>query len=280
MEKITVTVLVENSTDNVFLLSEHGLSLLIESGPFTFLFDTGQGGALKNNMAQLGVSLDKVTHFILSHGHYDHGNGLPVFRNVNRRIPAFIHPMAVLPRYAVTEDETRYIGLCRDHLPLLESFEMLVKEDFTLFSLDERHFIGGHFAYENDFELTSGPFFIDEKGTVPDLFDDEIALGIKTQEGLIVISGCSHHGIVNITRQMLRYGGCSHVKAVIGGFHLSKASAQKREKTARELKKTGVQTVYAGHCTGGEALNSLKQVLGEENVHSLPAGAVISIENA
>ncbi|HDS03534.1 MAG TPA: MBL fold metallo-hydrolase [Firmicutes bacterium] len=277
MEKIKITVLVENSTDNPLLRSEHGLSLLIESGPYTFLFDTGQGGVLKGNMSQLGVSIERVTHFILSHGHYDHGNGLPVFKKIKRRIPAFVHPLAVLPRYAVTEEEIRYIGLCRDHLRLFDSFEMLLKEDFAFFPLDERHFIGGHFAYENDFETNSGPFFMDPDGKVPDLFEDEIALGIKTQEGLVIVSGCSHHGIVNMAAQMLHSSGLTHIKAIIGGFHLSKASVVKQQKTALELKKMGVGMLYAGHCTGKTAFGVMEKMLGKKNVREIPAGMVFTI---
>ncbi|HPE29427.1 MAG TPA: MBL fold metallo-hydrolase [Candidatus Mcinerneyibacteriales bacterium] len=278
MGKITMTVLVENESAQAGLSSEHGFSLFISIPPYGILFDTGQGGAIRGNMEQLGVCREDVTHFILSHGHYDHANGLPVFQEMKRKIPAFIHPMAVLPRYAVRPGDVRYIGMCRDHLRILGHFENPLDETFTTFRIDDQLFIGGHFAYENDFEKSSGPFYSDERGEHPDLFEDELALGIRTREGLVVVSGCSHHGIVNITRQMLRYGGCSRLRAVVGGLHLGGTSLEKRERTARELRKAGLGSLYAGHCTGKEALDSFRQILGEENVHPIPAGTVITLE--
>ena len=274
-----MTVLVENESAQAGLSSEHGFSLFISIPPYGILFDTGQGGAIRGNMEQLGVRMEDVTHFILSHGHYDHANGLPVFEKLKKKIPAFIHPMAVLPRYAVRDGEIRYIGLCRDHISILENFEMPLDETFTSFHMDEQLFIGGRFTYGNDIEKNSGPFFSDEEGEYPDLFEDEIALGLKTKQGLVVVSGCSHHGIVNITRHMLHYGGCSRLRAVIGGLHLGGASEEKREWTARELRKKGLESLYAGHCTGKEALASFRQALGEKNVHPIPAGTVITLDD-
>ena len=78
---------------------------------------------------------------------------------------------------------------------------------------------------------------------------------------------------------MLRYGGCSRLRTVIGGLHLGKASRKKRERTARELKGFGIESLYAGHCTGKEALDTFERILGENNVYSIPAGTVITLND-
>jgi len=82
---------------------------------------------------------------------------------------------------------------------------------------------------------------------------DGLSLALNTREGVVVVSGCSHAGIVNIVKKALTVVGVEKVRAVIGGFHLVEASDERVKNTIMALRRLGVKEVYTGHCTGFKA---------------------------
>jgi 7,8-dihydropterin-6-yl-methyl-4-(beta-D-ribofuranosyl)aminobenzene 5'-phosphate synthase len=99
---------------------------------------------------------------------------------------------------------------------------------------------------------------------------DDISLCINSSEGLIVVTGCSHAGVVSITKKAIRVMNADRVKAVIGGFHLINADDELIDKTVRDLAELQIDRVYSGHCTGVKAELRLRKVFGErfERLHS------------
>lgn len=118
-----VTVLIENTALREDLTAEHGLSLLIETGSHTILFDAGQTGAFADNAQKLGIDLSKVDFCILSHGHYDHGGGMARFLELNRRAKVYVNENAF---GAYHNGVRKYIGL---DLRLRESPRLVLTGD-------------------------------------------------------------------------------------------------------------------------------------------------------
>ncbi len=104
-----------------------------------------------------------------------------------------------------------------------------------------------------------------------DKIEDDSAIYINTPKGIIIISGCSHSGIVNIVKHAKKVSGDLNIFAVIGGFHLLSAAEERILKTASELKMLGVENLITGHCTGGVAEYLFHQTF-QENFQKLYAG--------
>ena len=128
---------------------------------------------------------------------------------------------------------------------------LLTREPLKLFP---GVFTTGEVERVTEFERsTLKSFMVKDGKLVEDPLIDDLSLAINLREGLIVISGCSHAGIVNIVRKAKNLAKAGKIKAVIGGFHLVNASTERIEKTLKALQKLGVEKVYTGHCTGLKA---------------------------
>ncbi|HHY94176.1 MAG TPA: MBL fold metallo-hydrolase [Firmicutes bacterium] len=123
----------------------------------------------------------------------------------------------------------------------------------------------GEVARVTDFEDVGPPVWTVQDGRlVPDLMPDGVSLLINLKEhGLVVITGCSHAGIINILKHATKLTGVDRIHAVLGGFHLVDAKPQRIERTVSELLALSPEHVVAGHCTGTEAQFALRHALGE-----------------
>jgi len=127
-----------------------------------------------------------------------------------------------------------------------------------------------------DYEGTGGPFFIDADGQQRDPILDDLALWVRTDQGLVVIVGCSHAGVVNTLRHALGVSGESRLHAVLGGFHLAEASEVRLTRTMAALWELGPDLIVPCHCTGGAAVERLRQTFGARVVPG-SAGAVFRL---
>lgn len=256
-----ITSLVENTSicDNIG--AEHGLSLYVETEANKILFDMGQTDLFLKNAETMGIDLSAVDFAVLSHGHYDHGGGLKAFLQINHKAPVYISRYAFEPHFNGTE---RYIGLdlsLKDHERLIFVDDiMMIKEHFTLYHCN---------AQTRSFDLGSFGLNVIQNGLyLPDDFRHEQYLLIEEKGRRILISGCSHKGILNIAQWF-------DPDVLIGGFHFSKLPFDETLRNyAQHL--NGFNTdYYTCHCTGVEHFAFMRKYMNRLNY--LSAGQTIQI---
>ena len=255
-----ITALTEN-TSRPGLPYEHGLSLYIETEGRRLLFDTGQSALFSENAERLGIDLSGVDIAVLSHGHYDHGGGLTRFLELNKTAPVYLSRFAFEPHFRA---DGTYIGLDKE----LEENERLI------FCGEETHIADGMTLFAKNgakkiADLGSFGLNMEQDGKlVPDDFRHEHYLMIREAGKQVLISGCSHKGILNIESWF-------RPDVLVGGFHLSKLPPGDRLK-ACALRLNEYDTVYyTCHCTGAEQYEFMKRYM--KNLHYISAGETIEI---
>ncbi len=255
------------------LYAEHGFSLLVEENDANFMVDTGQTPTvLKHNMDLMGIKA--VDGVMMSHGHNDHTGGISAIKDSTsiggRKTKFYMHPEILGHKYAVLDDKQRYVGFPK-------GFDV---ETLKLGWITENTRICGDMWIFNQVEDHSGfepiPEYLKviENGKYsPDEFKDELNLVIKTDNGLVVISGCAHKGIVNILNSAVEYFQ-DDIYGVIGGSHLMDAPRERTRKTVESFKKLNPEIIAMGHCTGFDALCLFKREFGEKFI-PLESGAEI-----
>jgi 7,8-dihydropterin-6-yl-methyl-4-(beta-D-ribofuranosyl)aminobenzene 5'-phosphate synthase len=251
---IWVTVLVENSVHGRQLQGEHGLAFCLHTARGRLLFDTGQSDLLVRNAAVLGMRLDSVQAIALSHGHYDHTGGLPALRTAAPTARLFLHPDALIPRFSGQPDgSTRAVGLPEAARAMLLASEGRIVWTRAATEVIDGVFLTGEIPRETAFEDTGGRFYLDAAGTQADPLLDDQALFFDTAEGVVVLLGCAHAGVVNTLRHIRRLTARRPVQAVLGGFHLLTASEARLQATLAALAELDLRMIGAGHCTGPAA---------------------------
>ena len=122
----------------------------------------------------------------------------------------------------------------------------------------------GEIPMVTDFEEIAPNLFVrEDSGWQPDTFPDDQALIISTKQGLVVILGCAHRGIINTLYYAQQLTGVKQIFMVLGGCHLISASKERIQTTISKLKELGVQKVGVSHCTGMPATMAIAQEFGE-----------------
>jgi len=242
--------------------SEHGLSFLIEVDQKMILFDTGASDLYKQNAARLGIDLGLVDRIVLSHGHWDHGNGLEYMEGK----PLICHPGCFVKRYRKSGDS--YLGLSLSKEELGHRFDLETFRKPILLS-DHLWFLG-EIPRKNDFEAKTTNYILEDGSE--DFIMDDSGLVVVTKKGLVLISGCAHSGICNMIEHARRVTGVFKIAAVIGGFHLRAVNRQTRL-TIECLEKLEVEQVIPSHCTFDPALKLFRQIFGAQE---LLAGACLA----
>lgn len=258
MSDARITILVENSTHQPGLQAEHGWSVWIEWGEQSFLFDTGQSELWLKNARLLNVPLPRLKGVILSHGHYDHTGGLAALGSLAPESPIYVHADAFASKYSVAPNTApRYIGLPQPSRDWLQQEGQRVKRVEAPLELAPRLWLSGPIPRQTAYEDVGGPFYLDPKGEKPDPLVDDMALGLMTREGLVVLLGCAHAGVVNTLAHFHALLGRPPIHAVLGGMHLLQASVARLQATMEALEQYNVQRLGAGHCTGFAAAVAL-----------------------
>ncbi len=258
MSELRITVLVENTAGRRGLLGEHGLALWIERGDTRVLFDTGQGAVLRSNVSRLDVDLATADAIALSHGHYDHTGGLPdATELIGRTVPLYAHPAAFEAKYARNPDGTgRPIGIP-------DAAMRAVRERTDVRPVEGPVEIGdgimltGPVPRATDFEDTGGAFFTDAACTRADPLTDDQAVFVDTPDGIVVVLGCAHAGIINTLRHIRHLTDGRPIHAVLGGMHLLNASPERMDRTIAELHLLDPRRLLPCHCTGPAAVGRL-----------------------
>ena len=252
------------------LLAEHGLCLLVKvqhgTEKHTILFDTGYNNmGVLHNMDKLAVDPNEMEAIVLSHAHMDHTGSLhAILEKISDPIPLVVHPDAFLyPRFFEEKDGSKKRfprTLIRKDLQ--ESTVKILESAAPTPILNASILVTGEIERTTDFETGMPNALVERDGTLePDPIKDDQALVINLSgKGLVVISGCSHAGIINTIRYAKKLTGVEKVYAVMGGFHLSGAFFEKiLKKTIDELKALSPAVVVPMHCTGRKAMEMFSQ---------------------
>ena len=252
-----IVTLMENTSCSEALTCEHGLSLYLETQNHKILFDAGQSAAFADNAQKLGVDLENVDFAVLSHGHYDHGGGLGKFLECNKSAPVYVSSHAFEPHYS----RNGYIGLDLS----LESSERIfsVSQDRILAEGISLHQIACA-------PMDTAGLEMEENGIrKPDDFRHEQYLMIEEQGKRILISGCSHKGILQLVEHF-------RPDILVGGFHFMKITDENWLQEAAEKLLTYDTVYYTGHCTGQTQYDYLKGIMGDK-LHYLATGTILEI---
>lgn len=261
-----ITTLCENTTPtSMFQLGEHGLSMLIEVEDDKILFDTGQTNTLIHNARFLGIDLTKINKVVLSHGHFDHTGGLLELLKINKNFELFAHPNIFYPqKYVIRKGNEIYIG------PPTK-LEQIEKEGIKLnlskgpVKINEYIITTGEVPRLTDFEEIEKELLVKKnQGFKQDPLLDDLSLILKTNNGIVVLLGCAHSGIINILNYVKELTGENEIFAIIGGMHLEHKSKEQLQKIVENLKKFNLQKIGSSHCTGFSANKILSDAFGEK----------------
>ncbi len=245
--KNRITVLIENKNFNPALESEHGLSFFVEGENSTFIFDCGHTGLAWKNAVALGVDLTAINFAVISHAHYDHAGGFPSL--INYVTPKILYTGIDfwIEKFSRADENFAYkgAGFTADDLT---RWNIQQKICHDVLQIDEKIFLVGNFERRFNFETIPKKFVRGENKS-PDTFSDEICMVLRGDDGLTVIVGCSHVGILNILSTVAKRFDEKIIR-VIGGVHLLNADDERIDKTLTVLKNFGVHDLKLCHCSG------------------------------
>ena len=266
-----ITVLVDNNTliDRYFL-AEPGLSLLIQDGETTALFDTGYSDIFIKNAIKMGKDLTNLDYLALSHNHLDHTWGLePLIKyytelqiekhSFNR--PALVaHPEIFA---SVSTDGFKEFGSLLSEDKLAKHFPLRLSAQAQ--SLSSRLTFLGEIPRRNNFEAACS-FGRKEGSDADDYVIDDSALVYQSGKGLVIITGCSHAGICNIIEYAKEVCDDDRVLDIIGGFHLQNPPKRQLEGTISYMNELQPESVHACHCTDLFSKIALSNVINLKEV--------------
>jgi 7,8-dihydropterin-6-yl-methyl-4-(beta-D-ribofuranosyl)aminobenzene 5'-phosphate synthase len=255
-ENLRITTVIDNSTAKAETLGEWGFSALVEADSHTFLLDAGTSEATVRNADRLGLDLKKVEAIVLSHGHYDHTGGLnSVLERIGRpEIRIIAHPGVLDGKYGYnTKTKSyRYTGMPHRR-ELLEQLGGRFEFHREPVWMTRDIAASGEEPMSTDFESVAANLKLKVEGRfVQDLMADDQSLYLRTEQGLIVILGCAHRGMINIINHAREVMETDRVYMVIGGTHLSRASGEQIDRTVQTLREMDVRWLGVSHCTGLE----------------------------
>ncbi len=256
-----ITTLIENTSYNESISTEHGLSLYIETENRKILFDMGQTNLFEENSHKLSLNLSEIDTAVLSHGHYDHGGGLKRFLEINENAPVYISRYAFEPHFNGTE---KYIGL---DVSLKENKRIIFNDDIieinqgiTLYSCNNN---------KKEYDLGSfGLNMLQNEIFVPDDFRHEQYLLVEENGKRILFSGCSHKGILDIVTRF-------RPDVLIGGFHFSKLPLDETLASYAKYLNSFDTVYYTCHCTGVEQYEFMKKHMNSLNYLSCGQSIII-----
>ncbi|HEB65166.1 MAG TPA: MBL fold metallo-hydrolase [Chloroflexi bacterium] len=272
-----ITCLVDNAARrSTAFWAEHGLSFCVERGGARLLWDTGQSGeVLRHNLALAGLGPEHFDALALSHAHYDHTGGLAFILRERPGLPLYAHRDLLTPRFSLRDGEYRSIGMG------MSPEEVSAQADLRLSAAPQEIFPGlwtsGEIVERSEPEGRSAHHFI-RRGDrwLPDPYRDDMSLVLETTEGVVLLCGCCHAGLLNTLAHVRQHFG-KPIQAVLGGTHLASAGETYLAHVVSVLQKHyGGMHYYLNHCTGENAFAALWKAFGAERVHAFPAGDEVS----
>ncbi len=258
-----VVTLCENRLEPSFgLKASHGLSLYIEHEKCNLIYDVGQDSVFLENAELLGIDLSSCNNIIISHGHLDHAGGLIELDYEETHKKVIMDKNAFQERVRLNGKKIMDIGISNK----LKHLQSMGKEIEISFEIAEGVWCLSNVVVPDDYcGMEKGLLIRNSQGNlVDDMFEDELNLAIETAKGLVVISGCSHCGVINILEHAQKVTGIKEINTFIGGLHLMFSSEQETIAIIDKLKKFNIKRFIIGHCTGLNAVFLMKQMLPKD----------------
>lgn len=253
-----LTVLMDNNTYiDRYYLGEPAVSYWIEADGKRLLFDTGYSDAVLCNARAMGIDLSEADCIVLSHGHNDHTRGLMFLadRFDLHEKTLFAHPDCFDRKTHEDEDIGAPFSLKR----MRNMMDVQLSREPV--RITERLTFLGEIPMENDFEPLPAIGTVHRAGRdTADNLTEDTALVHKGDDGIFIITGCSHRGICNIAEYAKKVCGVQRVKGIIGGFHLFENDAR-LARTIEYFKAQGVELLYPCHCVSFKAKAEMSRTL-------------------
>jgi len=263
LDNLRITVLAEDSVlyESPYL-GQHGVSFLLEgtkdSDIRRILVDVGQNSqALLSNMRIMNIFPSAIDAIILTHCHYDHTKGVVnMLREIGKRdVRVIAHPDIFRPNFVI-DTYFRHVGIMpddsKDNIEKAGGKLLLTRDPLVIMP---GIMTTGEVKRQTEFEEVGIGVKTIENGRIKDdqMLDDISVVANVKEKGLVIVTGCSHAGIVNIVKQAVELTGCEKIEAIIGGLRLVEAAEARIKRTVEELSKLSVARIGAGHCTGFKA---------------------------
>ena len=205
----------------------------------------------------------------MSHGHYDHTGGFrALVEEYSTSFKLILGKGFFNEKFKAIESGYKFNGNSFSEDFIIQNNITKKQVDDSVFYINDDIMVFTNFKRYNEFETIDKNFKVKyEDNYIDDLFLDEIALGIKTAKGLIVIVGCSHIGIVNILNSITESVNMP-IYAVIGGTHLIGASKDRLDITIEHLKNLNIEILAVSHCTGEDGIKQLKDTFEEKFIYN------------
>lgn len=274
-----ITVLVENTGPSELKI-EHGLSLYIEFNDKKYLLDAGPSDSFFKNAHALSIDLGRVDKAVLSHGHYDHGDGFMVFLNQYKDKVVYGAKNIFDDYYSGSGGSIHYIGLSSKLKQMKNRFNTISKDT----KIDEKiYLILDDVSNTKEIGVQKKLYKKVDDVLQPDNFDHELSLVFDTPKGLVICNSCSHAGLESIVdnikkrlnKPVYAYVGGLHMKSTKNHIETSSFTEEQIQNLCIFIKKN-IQYVLTGHCTGNVSYDLLKKYL-KDRIDFLTTGKTIEI---
>lgn len=264
-----ITFLSDNKTENAKCTAEWGLSVLIESKGNKVLFDVGASPIFAENAKNLGVDLTDVEAVAISHGHYDHTEGMASFCDINKLALIYIHKEALSPAFGTDpmgwiEDYNCGIRWSKEFIDKIKNRTVLTE---NVVKINDNMTLVGNIEPLKEYPMTEKfyrPSPTNEEKYLYDHMEHEQFLVVKEEEGIYIFSGCSHTGMIATIKKAQEVFPGERIIALVAGMHLYPLKKDKKKEVVDAICNLDIDAIFPAHCTGIDAILMFKEKLGDK----------------